>query len=150
MTLLDKLTNHPSFKKKKRLGRGIGSGVGKTCGRGHKGDGSRSGYKRRHGKIGGAMPLHMKLPIRGGFKREMFKKNIFSLSLELINTIFQDGETVSIETLVEKKIISKNLKPVFKVLSQGEITKKITIEANKFSKQSIKKLEDYSIPYKIR
>jgi len=149
MILLSELTNHSSTKRKKRLGRGTSSGVGKTCGRGQKGDGSRSGYKRRHGKIGGAMPLHMKVPIRG-FSRARFKREVFTLSLDKINAMFNDGETVSIETLVEKKIISKNMNPYFKILSYGEITKKIEkIKANGFSEKAQKKLEDKSIPCEI-
>ncbi len=149
MTLLNELTNHSSTKRKKRVGRGTSSGVGKTCRRGQKGDGSRSGYKRRHGNSGGAMPLHMKMPIRG-FSRARFKREVFNLSLDMINSIFNDGETVSIQTLVDKKIISKNMNPNFKVLSYGEITKKIKkIEANGFSKQAKMKLEDKSIPCEI-
>jgi len=149
MILLNELTNHSSQKKQKRVGRGTSSGVGKTCRRGHKGDKSRSGYKRRHGYIGGAMPLHMKMPIRG-FSRARFKREVFNLSLDMINLMFSDGETVSIATLVDKKIISKNMNPYFKILSYGEITKKIVkIEANGFSAQAKMKLEDKSIPCEI-
>jgi len=148
MTSLHNLTSVTPRKRKKRLGRGPSSGVGKTSGRGEKGDGSRSGYKRRFGRIGGAMPLHMKMPIRG-FSRKRFEKPVVCLNLDQVHTLFSDGETVSISSLIEKKIISKNSKATLKILSKGEIDRKVSIEANSFSKQALKKLEKNSVPYKI-
>lgn len=148
MTSLHNLSNFVKQKRRKRVGRGSSSGVGKTSGRGEKGDGSRSGYKRRYGRIGGAMPLHMKMPIRG-FSRKRFQKPVVILNLSEIQMLFKDGETVSLKTLKEKQIVSKNEKPIFKVLSKGDLDKKVKIEATAISKQAIKKLEEKSIPYKI-
>ena len=148
MGLLDQFKKE-NRKKRKRVGRGIGSGHGKTSCRGEKGDGSRSGYKRRHGKEGGRLPLYMKLPTRG-FTRGKFLKRLYAISLNLIDQIYQDGEVVNIKTLLEKGVMSKkDAKWGFKVLSNGEITKKVSIEAKKFSKEAVRKLDTASISYKV-
>ncbi len=88
MTTLDNLQNTTRpYKRRKRVGRGIGSKLGKTCGRGEKGAGARAGYKRRLGKEGGNLPLFMKLPIRG-FSNARFRRAYDAINLEQINEVF--------------------------------------------------------------
>ena len=135
------------FKKTKRIGRGPGSNKGKTSCRGHKGDKSRSGYKRRAGKEGGQLPLFQKVPGRG-FTNAKFKTSIYEINLERIEYYFEDGEIVNKKTLIEKGFPLRRMKEGFKVLSKGDITKKIVIEANKFSKNTIKKLEEKGIEFR--
>lgn len=134
-------------RKKKRVGRGPGSGKGKTSGRGHKGAGSRSGYKKRLSYEGGQERLFKKLPTRG-FSRARFKKPCFSINLLDIERLYNDGEVVNFSSLREKGCLSKKKCPI-KILAKGEVTKKIKIEANFFSKNALKKLEDKNISYKI-
>ncbi len=138
----------PKKKRRKRIARGPSSGMGKTAGRGEKGAGSRSGYKRRHGYIGGGVRLHTKLPTRG-FTRGRFLKDQIALNLSKIECFFNDGETVSIASLREKKIISSKKNFRLKILSNGEITKKVKIEAHFFSANAEKKLNEKSISYKV-
>ncbi len=123
----------------KRVGRGSGSGLGKTSGRGQKGDGSRSGYKRRLGKEGGQLPMYMKMPIRG-FTRGRFQQPQFSINLNLIEKIFEDGETVNLESLKSKGVVSGAVTFV-KVLGEGEITKKLTFEVSAVSASAQQKIE---------
>ncbi len=141
------ITN-PRQKKGKRCGRGIGSGLGKTSGRGQKGAGSRSGYKRRHTYEGGQFRLFQKLPVRG-FTRGRFEKPLFSINLDLIEKRYEDGEVVNFETLIEKGITTKKYPGGIKILSNGTLSKKVTIEAHKFSQEAIRKLEENKISYKI-
>ena len=112
-----------STKAPKRLGRGIGSGVGKTSGKGHKGQNARSGGGVRPGFEGGQMPLSRRLPKRGF-------TNIFAKEYAVINLSdlgkFKDGDTVSAQTLIEKGVIKKPLDGV-KVLGNGQISAKLTI-----------------------
>src|SRR5690242_21898011 len=102
MISLDKLQNttRPA-KARKRVGRGLGSKLGKTCGRGEKGAGARAGYKRRFGKEGGNMPLFMKLPIRG-FSQARFRKEYDVINLDQIEAIFENGDEVNIDALRDK------------------------------------------------
>jgi len=122
-------------KKTKRVGRGESSGYGKTSGRGAKGLFSRSGGSLRPGFEGGQMPLIRRLPKRGF-------TNIFKTRYEIINidclNAFKEGDTVVPENLKEKKII-KTDRPV-KILGNGELKKKITVEAHKFSKSAAEKI----------
>ncbi len=143
--LIDK-TRHR--KNVQRVGRGPGSGRGKTSSRGHKGDKSRSGYKRREGKEGGQLPLYQKLPTRG-FSNVQFEKKMFTLNLDRINDLFEDGETLNVESLVAKGFQLRKAKDGIKILGNGELTKKITIEAHGFTKGAIKKLEEKSIEFKL-
>lgn len=124
----------------KRVGRGPGSGKGKTCGRGYKGAGSRSGYKRRWGYEGGQMRLHMKLPNRG-FSNVRFQQKLDAVNLAQIEKIFNDGDTVSLETLKQHGIISGKSYGI-KILGNGDITKKdLKVEAQAFSASAREKLE---------
>ena len=117
----------------KRKGRGAGTGNGKTAGRGHKGQKARSGV----GFEGGQMPLARRVPKRGF-------NNIFAKPLEIINlsalNVFNDGDTVTAQALLEKGILSKCTYG-YKVLGNGKITKKLTVEASAFSKSAQEAIE---------
>jgi len=125
-----------SHKKPKRVGRGPGSGHGKTSTRGHKGQKARSGGSVRRGFEGGQMPLQRRLPKRGF-------TNIFRKQYSVVNVKdlagFGDGEAITPESLKEKGLI-KTRQPV-KILGEGELTKKITVKAHKFSQTAIQKIE---------
>lgn len=124
-------------KKTKRLGRGQGSGTGKTAGRGHKGAGSRSGNKKRPWFEGGQMPLLRRLPKRG-FSNYPFKKEVYVINIDTIEKIGLDK--VDIEVLYEKGVI-KNTQTVVKVLADGNLTKAVQVTVNAFSKSAIEKIE---------
>lgn len=121
----------------KRVGRGPGSGKGKTCGRGEKGAGSRSGYKRRYGYEGGQFRTFMKLPIKG-FSNAPFSTEYEVINLAQIDTLYADGETVSIQTLKAKGY--SNGRNKLKVLGNGELKKKVSIEAHAISDGAREKL----------
>ena len=128
-------------KKVQRVGRGIGSKRGATSGRGGKGDSARQGYRKRFGYEGGQVPLYRKLPIRG-FTRGRFVKPSMAIGLSTIESYYQDGETVNMATLREKGLIDRRLPGGIKILANGELTKKVTIEAHGFSEGALKKLQD--------
>ena len=119
-----------------RVGRGHGSGNGKTAGKGHKGQKARSGAPRP-GFEGGQMPLYRRLPKRGFTNRNT--KDIVSINITELNR-FEDGTVVTIETLVENGVI-KNPKDGVKILGNGELTKKLTVKANAFSQGAKSKIE---------
>ena len=147
MTVLSELENsHRPQKKIQRVGRGFGSKRGKTCGRGSKGDKARSGYKRRYGQEGGQLPLYRKLPCRG-FTNGRFKSKVFSLNLQDIDRLCQDGDQVSYETLRERGVISAKYKGGLKILSSGELHKKVTIVAHGISQEAQNKLTAKGIPF---
>lgn len=131
----------------KRVGRGIGSGKGCTAGRGQKGAGSRSGYKRRFGKEGGNVPLHMKLPGRG-FERGFLVPKLDCINLWQIDQMFEDGEVVSVETLFLKGFLSSQTYG-YKLLATGELTKKVRVEAQDISAGARQKLDHAKIDYAI-
>ncbi|HEY2930500.1 MAG TPA: 50S ribosomal protein L15 [Acidobacteriota bacterium] len=122
---------------RKRVGRGPGSGLGKTAGRGHKGQKSRTGYSHRPGFEGGQMPLYRRLPKRG-FKN-IFRKNYAEVNLNLLNR-FKAGATVTPEILLEQKLIRKNSDAV-RVLGNGELDRALTIKAHHFSKGALAKIQ---------
>lgn len=129
----------PAKKRRKRLGRGIGSGLGKTCGRGQKGQKSRSGKKQPYmGFEGGQMPLYLRLPKRG-FKN-IFRKKIEAVNLYQIERKYEKGEIVSLDSLKEKGLIRKNTR-FAKLLGQGEISKAVVVHLNRISKSAQSKLE---------
>lgn len=142
-----KNTSRPK-KKVQRVGRGIGSNRGETCGRGGKGDSARAGYRKRYGYEGGQVPLYRKLPIRG-FTRGLFVKESIAISLTAIDKAYNDGEVVNLQTLREKGLIPRRLPKGFKVLANGDITKKVKIEAQAFSEAAIAKLEEKKIPHTV-
>ena len=127
------------YKQPKRRGRGVGSKLGKTSGRGHKGAGSRSGWKSRARYEGGQMPLYRKIPVRG-FTRGRFLRRMDEINLCDIESLYNDGEVVSILTLREKGYL-KGSTFGLKVLGTGELTKKVTIEANAVSESAKEKIE---------
>ena len=144
---LSDLKNTHRKKRVKRVGRGPGSKRGKTACRGHKGDKSRSGYKRRGGKEGGQLPLFQKLPHRG-FSNGRFKVPIYEINLGRLDAHFNDGETVNQNTLIQKGFPLRRMKGGFKVLAGGVLTKKVVIEARRFSKNAALKLEKQGIEFK--
>ena len=127
-----------AFKTSKRVGRGVSSGHGKTSGKGHKGQNARSGGGVRPGFEGGQLPLFRRLPKRG-FSNALFKTEYAVINLSDLER-FENGAVVTPELLKEMGILKKQLCGV-KVLGNGELTKKITVKANKFSKSAIEKIE---------
>ena len=121
----------------KRLGRGSGSGLGKTSGKGHKGAKARSGGGKRPGFEGGQMPLYRRVPKRGF--NNVFGTEYAEVNVERLEA-FEDGATVNAQALLEKKIIRKELDGV-KILGGGELTKKLTVQAAKFSASAKEKIE---------
>ena len=121
----------------KRLGRGVGSGLGKTSGKGHKGAKARSDGGKRPGFEGGQMPLTMRLPKRGF--TNIFRKEYVAVNIDRLE-MFEDGAVVTPVTLIEYGII-KNVQDGVKILGNGEITKKLTVQANKFSESAKQKIE---------
>lgn len=135
-------------RKRKRVGRGPGSGLGKTCGRGEKGAGSRSGYKRRYSYEGGGLRYFMRLPTRG-FTRGRFNKEVLDVvNLNQIDQMFADGEVVTADSLRDRGFISGPTHGV-KLLGHGELTKKVAIELTSYSKTAIEKLEAAKIKYSV-
>ena len=127
-----------STQKPKRLGRGIGSGIGKTSGKGTKGQNSRSGGGVRPGFEGGQMPLTRRLPKRG-FNNSIFDKEYSIVNVGQLNSL-KEGTVVTAELLKEKNII-KNIAPYgLKVLGNGNLEKALTIKASKFSETAIQKI----------
>ena len=124
-------------KDKTRVGRGTGSGCGKTSGRGHKGQKSRSGGGVRPGFEGGQMPIYRRLPKRG-FKN-IWRKNYAEVNVATLN-IFEDATTVDAVALVEAGIL-KNVRDGVRILGDGELTKKLNIKAQGFTKSAIAKIE---------
>ena len=121
----------------KRLGRGVGSGLGKTSGKGHKGAKARSGGGKRPGFEGGQMPLTMRLPKRGftnNFRKEYVAINVSRLE------VFDDGATVTPVELIEMGIIKK-IGDGIKIMGDGELNKKLTVQANKFTATAKEKIE---------
>ena len=127
-----------STPKSKRLGRGIGSGLGKTSGKGTKGQNSRSGGGVRPGFEGGQMPLIRKLP-RRGFNNKNFDKVYNVLNVSELN-VFEDNTVVTVELLKKKNIISKVAPYGLKVLGNGNLEKNLTVKAAKFSETAIQKI----------
>lgn len=124
---------------KKRLGRGSGSGLGKTSGRGQKGQKARSGGSINPVFEGGQLPLYRRLPKRG-FSNYPFKKEYAVISLSDLN-VFEDGTVVTPALLKEKGIVKKQLSGI-KVLGEGQLDKKITVQAHKFSKSALDKINE--------
>jgi large subunit ribosomal protein L15 len=127
-----------AVKDKKRLGRGTGSGLGKTSGRGHKGQGARSGGGVRVGFEGGQMPLYRRLPKRGF--TNIFKKQYTLINVETLNR-FENGTEITPELLKEMKVISKIEKDGIKILGEGNLEKSLTVKAQKFTASAKEKIE---------
>jgi len=125
-----------STKESKRIGRGHGSGNGKTAGKGHKGQKARAGRGMRIGFEGGQMPLHRRIPKRGF--NNIFAEEYVAINVASLNK-FEDGAKVDAAALAEKGIIDNANLPV-KVLGNGNVTKKVTVEASAFSKSAVEKI----------
>ena len=123
---------------RKRVGRGVGSGLGKTSGKGHKGQNARSGGGVRPGFEGGQLPLFRRLPKRG-FKNALFKIRYAVINLSDLDK-FEEGAVVTPELLHEMGLIKKQLNGV-KVLGNGKLTKKLTVKANKFSDAALREID---------
>lgn len=122
---------------KRRVGRGIGSGLGKTAGRGHKGQKSRAGGFHKVGFEGGQMPLQRRLPKRGF--RPLVRNEYVVINLSQLD-VFDAGSCVDRDAMDAKGLLKKSLLPV-KVLANGEITKALTVKADKFSKTAVDKIK---------
>jgi large subunit ribosomal protein L15 len=127
-----------STHKKKRVGRGPGSGLGKTAGRGEKGQKSRSGYSRKIGFEGGQMPLHRRLPKRGF--TNIFKKRWLEISLASLEQHFEADAEITPEVLHERGLIKKAKYDVV-VLGNGEVSKPLRVSAHRFTKSAREKIE---------
>ena len=127
-----------AVKEKRRLGRGTGSGLGKTSGRGHKGQGARSGGGVRIGFEGGQMPLARRLPKRGF--TNIFKKQYTLINVETLNR-FENGTEITPELLKDMKVISKIEKDGIKILGEGNLEKNLIVKAQKFTASAKEKIE---------
>jgi large subunit ribosomal protein L15 len=136
---LHELNALPESKRRKIVGRGPGSGMGKTSTRGEKGQNSRSGVSIKPWFQGGQAPLYRRIPKRG-FKNTMFETKYAVINLSELNKYFKDGDVVTPEVLKEKGIIKKQLAGV-KVLANGNLEHKLTIKANRFSSVAVTKIE---------
>ncbi|MCS6957395.1 MAG: 50S ribosomal protein L15 [Aquificaceae bacterium] len=138
MKLHELAPNQGATKEKRRVGRGIGSGLGKTCGKGHKGQKTRSGDRRLPSWFeGGQTPLHKRVPKRGF--RPLNKVEYSVVNLKTLEKYFQKGEEVNPEKLLEKGLVKKGL-PV-KILGDGELTKPLRVKAHAFSQSARQKIE---------
>ena len=136
---LNELTAVPgSTKPSKRIGRGHGSGQGKTAGKGHKGQKARAGHGMRPGFEGGQMPLQRRIPKRGF--NNIFAKEIVTVNVGTLEKKFEDGATVNSQTLIEAGIL-KSAKDGAKILNNGTLTKKLTVQAAAFSAAAKEKIE---------
>ena len=136
---LNELQAAPEAKVRKRVGRGPGSGMGKTSTRGQKGQKSRSGASIPAWFQGGQTPLYRRLPKRG-FNNAEFRTAYATINLSDLNKFFNDGDEVTPEVLKERGIIKKQLCGV-KVLGNGELEKKLTVKASRFSSSAVTKIE---------
>ena len=121
----------------KRLGRGVGSGLGKTSGKGQKGQKARSGGSIRPGFEGGQMPLQRRVPKRGF--NNIFAKNIAAINVSALNA-FDDGAEVTAEAIMEKGLVKKSCDGI-KILGNGTLTKKLTVKVAAFSESAKQKIE---------
>ena len=137
---LENLPRSNETKASKRVGRGPGSGMGKTSTRGEKGQKARSGASIKAWFQGGQTPLHRRIPIRG-FNNKNFTVRYATLNLSDLEKFFNDGDVVTPEILKERKIIKKELNGI-KILAGGELTKKLTVKAHRFTTAAVTKIEN--------
>ncbi len=132
---------------RKRLGRGPGSGTGKTAGKGHKGQNARAGGGVRRGFEGGQMPLQMRLPKRGFYNH--FSRSVATLNVRDLEKFFEAGDDLTLEVLAKRGLIPARFVDGelvlkvdhIKILGEGDLTKKFTVHAHKFSKSAASKIE---------
>ncbi len=135
---LHELAPAPGSKKvRTRVGRGLGSGLGKTAGKGHKGQNARAGGGVRPGFEGGQRPLYLRLPKRGF--TNIFAKQYSEINVEVLNR-FDNGAVVDLEALVDAGVVKKVLDGL-KILGNGELTKALTVKANGFTKSAAEKIQ---------
>jgi large subunit ribosomal protein L15 len=127
-----------STKERKRIGRGAASGQGKTAGKGHKGQKARAGRGMRAGFEGGQMPLQRRVPKRGFVN--IFRTEMTIVNIAALDEHFADGAVVNIEALIDAGLVTKTMDGV-KILGNGELTKKLTVQANAFSETAKQKIE---------
>ena len=137
MDLSDLKPSQGSKKNKKRVGRGHGTGQGAQAGRGHKGAQSRSGFKFKRGFEGGQMPLHRRIPKRGF--HNPFRTEYAVVNLDLLADRFEAGTVITPELLRERGLIHSSRQPI-KVLARGDVSKKLTVRAHKFSGKAAEKI----------
>lgn len=138
MQIHDVTSKGTKHDKRKRVGRGAGSGAGKTATRGHKGQRARSGDNPRIGFEGGQMPIFRRMPKRG-FSNARFKKHYTLVNVEALEA-FADGETVDLGAVLGKHL-ARRTGDLLKVLGQGEMSRKLTVKAHKFSASAKAKIE---------
>jgi len=138
MQIHDVTSKGVKYPDRKRVGRGIGSGTGKTAGRGHKGQRSRSGDNPRIGFEGGQMPLYRKVPKRG-FTNARFKKHYTVVNVEMLNSL-SEGSEVDLSVVLGSQLAKASGK-MLKVLGRGELSVKLTVRARKFSASAKEKIE---------
>lgn len=144
--MINKLRPNPGARKpKKRVGRGHGAGTGKTAGKGHKGQLARSGNKPGPAFEGGQTPFFQRIPKRGF--TNINKKEFAIVNLNELN-VFNDGDVVTPEVLLEKRIIRK-VKSGVKVLANGPLEKKVTIKAHAFSKEAIEQINQVGATFEV-
>jgi large subunit ribosomal protein L15 len=139
MNLFDVLSARIPRKKPKRLGRGLGTGTGKTAGRGHKGQKARAGGKIRPGFEGGQMPLYRRLPKRG-FNNARFRAEYAIVNVGQLDAAFPDGATVDAQAIRVARLVNERTGPI-KVLGGGELTKRLVVKADRFSESAKRKIE---------
>ncbi|MGN1379899.1 MAG: 50S ribosomal protein L15 [Bacilli bacterium] len=137
---LENLPKTNELKAKKRVGRGPGSGMGKTSTRGENGQKSRSGASIKPWFQGGQSPLYRRIPKRG-FNNKNFAVRYATINLSDLNKFFNDGDVVTPEILFERKILKKELNGV-KILGNGNLDKKLTIKAHRFTSAAVTKIND--------
>jgi large subunit ribosomal protein L15 len=137
MNLNDVHRGITKFKPRKRIGRGVGSGTGKTAGRGHKGHKSRSGYSRKPTFQGGAMPMIRRIPKRGFTNR--YASVVYAVNVGQLGKVFQDGTEVTLELLAQHNL-AKGTFDELKVLGDGDLNVKLTVAAHRFSKSAEEKI----------
>jgi large subunit ribosomal protein L15 len=137
MDLSDLKPSQGSTKNKKRVGRGHGTGQGAQAGRGHKGAQSRSGFKFKRGFEGGQMPLHRRVPKRGF--HNPFRTDYAVVNLDVLADRFDAGTVITPELLRERGLIHSTRQPI-KVLARGDVSKKLTVQAHKFSGKAAEKI----------
>ncbi|MCA8994205.1 MAG: 50S ribosomal protein L15 [Planctomycetaceae bacterium] len=126
-------------KKRKRIGRGPGSGHGKTAGRGHKGAGSRRGHSSRLGFAGGQMPL-FRIVAKRGFNNNAFADKVLAINVSFLEERFESGDTVNLDSLKEKGL-AKGKFDLIKILGDGDLTKKLTVQVHRCSKGAEEKIK---------
>jgi len=135
---LHELSPAPGSKKvRTRVGRGLGSGLGKTSGKGHKGQNARSGGGTRPGFEGGQKPLYLRLPKRGFYNK--FGKEFVEINVRDLNR-FEDGTEIDPVLLIESGLI-KNIRDGVRILGSGELEKSLTVKANGFTKSAVEKIQ---------